>query len=80
MENRLGVIDDAEDGSSAERAAGRRGAVQVPLGILNQKALRSGAVGAALVVPIRMLRQMLGERMYPLTLDGLDKAMRELLR
>jgi uncharacterized protein with von Willebrand factor type A (vWA) domain len=29
---------------------------------------------------IRMMRQLLGERMYPLTLDGLDRAMRELLR
>ncbi len=29
---------------------------------------------------IRMLRQMLGGRMYPLTLEGLDKAMRELVR
>src|SRR6202046_5605322 len=29
---------------------------------------------------IRMMRQMLGERMYPLTLEGLDAAMRELGR
>ncbi|HJW70004.1 MAG TPA: VWA domain-containing protein, partial [Candidatus Binatia bacterium] len=29
---------------------------------------------------IRMLRQLMGERMYPLTLDGLDRAMRELVR
>jgi uncharacterized protein len=29
---------------------------------------------------IRMIRQMMGERMYPLTLAGLDKAMRELVR
>jgi uncharacterized protein len=29
---------------------------------------------------IRMLRQLLGGRMYPLTLDGLDRAMRELVR
>jgi uncharacterized protein with von Willebrand factor type A (vWA) domain len=29
---------------------------------------------------IRMLRQLFGGRMYPLTLDGLDRAMRELLR
>jgi hypothetical protein len=29
---------------------------------------------------IRMLRQFLGGRMYPLTLEGLDKAMRELVR
>jgi uncharacterized protein with von Willebrand factor type A (vWA) domain len=29
---------------------------------------------------IRMLRQLMGGRMYPLTLDGLDKAMRELVR
>ena len=28
----------------------------------------------------RMLKQLLGGRMYPLTLDGLDKAMRELVR
>ena len=29
---------------------------------------------------IRMVRQLVGERMYPLTLEGLDRAMRELLR
>lgn len=29
---------------------------------------------------IRMVRQLMGGRMYPLTLDGLDRAMRELLR
>ncbi|HEY7664268.1 MAG TPA: VWA domain-containing protein [Xanthobacteraceae bacterium] len=29
---------------------------------------------------IRMLRQFLGGRMYPLTLEGLDRAMRELVR
>jgi uncharacterized protein len=29
---------------------------------------------------IRMVRELLGGRMYPLTLDGLDKAMRELVR
>jgi uncharacterized protein with von Willebrand factor type A (vWA) domain len=29
---------------------------------------------------IRMMRQMLGGRMYPLTLEGLDAAMRELGR
>ncbi len=29
---------------------------------------------------IRMVRQLVGERMYPLTLDGLDRAMRELVR
>jgi len=29
---------------------------------------------------IRMVRQMMGNRMYPLTLDGLDRAMRELVR
>src|SRR4249920_606337 len=29
---------------------------------------------------IRMMRQLLGGRMYPLTLDGLDRAMRELVR
>jgi hypothetical protein len=29
---------------------------------------------------IRMLRQIMGGRMYPLTLEGLDKAMRELVR
>ena len=29
---------------------------------------------------IRMMRQLMGGRMYPLTLDGLDKAMRELVR
>jgi uncharacterized protein with von Willebrand factor type A (vWA) domain len=26
------------------------------------------------------MRQLMGERMYPLTLDGLDRAMRELVR
>jgi uncharacterized protein with von Willebrand factor type A (vWA) domain len=26
------------------------------------------------------MRQLLGGRMYPLTLDGLDRAMRELVR
>jgi uncharacterized protein len=29
---------------------------------------------------IRIMRQLVGERMYPLTLEGLDKAMRELVR
>ncbi len=29
---------------------------------------------------IQMMRQLLGNRMYPLTLDGLDRAMRELVR
>jgi uncharacterized protein with von Willebrand factor type A (vWA) domain len=29
---------------------------------------------------IRMMRQLMGERMYPLTLEGLDRAMRELAR
>jgi uncharacterized protein len=29
---------------------------------------------------IRMMRQLMGNRMYPLTLDGLDRAMRELIR
>jgi uncharacterized protein len=29
---------------------------------------------------IRMMRQIMGDRMYPLTLDGLDRAMRELVR
>jgi uncharacterized protein len=29
---------------------------------------------------IRMMRQLLGDRMYPLTLEGLDRAMRELIR
>jgi uncharacterized protein len=29
---------------------------------------------------IRMVRQLVGNRMYPLTLDGLDRAMRELVR
>jgi hypothetical protein len=28
----------------------------------------------------RMIRQLFGDRMYPLTLDGLDRAMRELVR
>jgi uncharacterized protein len=29
---------------------------------------------------IRMMRQLVGGRMYPLTLEGLDRAMRELVR
>jgi hypothetical protein len=29
---------------------------------------------------IRVVRQLMGGRMYPLTLEGLDRAMRELLR
>jgi uncharacterized protein with von Willebrand factor type A (vWA) domain len=29
---------------------------------------------------IRMLRQIMGGRMFPLTLEGLDQAMRELVR
>jgi len=29
---------------------------------------------------VRMIRQMFGHRMYPLTLEGLDRAMRELIR
>jgi len=29
---------------------------------------------------IRIVRQMMSDRMYPLTLAGLDKAMRELVR
>src|SRR2546425_1202513 len=29
---------------------------------------------------IRMVRQLVGERMYPVTLEGLDRAMRELVR
>jgi uncharacterized protein len=29
---------------------------------------------------IRMIRQLLGDRMYPLTLDGIDRAMRALVR
>ena len=29
---------------------------------------------------IRMMRQLMGDRMYPLTLEGLDRAMRELVR
>jgi uncharacterized protein with von Willebrand factor type A (vWA) domain len=29
---------------------------------------------------IRMIRQLMGGRMYPLTLEGLDSAMRELVR
>ena len=29
---------------------------------------------------IGLIRQLLGGRMYPLTLDGLDRAMRELVR
>jgi uncharacterized protein with von Willebrand factor type A (vWA) domain len=29
---------------------------------------------------IRMMRSLMGERMYPLTLEGLERAMRELVR
>ena len=29
---------------------------------------------------IRIMRNLMGNRMYPLTLDGLDRAMRELVR
>jgi uncharacterized protein with von Willebrand factor type A (vWA) domain len=29
---------------------------------------------------IQMVRQLMGNRMYPLTLDGLDRAMKELIR
>jgi hypothetical protein len=29
---------------------------------------------------IPMMRQLMGGRMYPLTLDGLDRAMREVVR
>ncbi|MFY9699186.1 MAG: VWA domain-containing protein, partial [Rhodoplanes sp.] len=29
---------------------------------------------------IKMVRQLIAGRMYPLTLEGLDKAMRELVR
>jgi len=29
---------------------------------------------------IGVMRQLMGGRMYPLTLDGLDRAMRELVR
>jgi hypothetical protein len=29
---------------------------------------------------IRIMRQLIGGRMYPLTLEGLDRAMRELVR
>jgi uncharacterized protein with von Willebrand factor type A (vWA) domain len=29
---------------------------------------------------IRLMRQLMGGRMYPLTLEGLDRAMRELVR
>ena len=29
---------------------------------------------------ITMVRQLMGGRMYPLTLEGLDRAMRELVR
>ena len=29
---------------------------------------------------IGMVRQLMGNRMFPLTLDGLDKAMKELMR
>jgi uncharacterized protein with von Willebrand factor type A (vWA) domain len=29
---------------------------------------------------VGMIRQIMGRRMYPLTLDGLDRAMRELVR
>jgi len=29
---------------------------------------------------IQVMKQLMGDRMYPLTIDGLDKAMRELVR
>ena len=29
---------------------------------------------------IKMVRQLMGNRMYPLTLEGIDRAMRELVR
>jgi uncharacterized protein with von Willebrand factor type A (vWA) domain len=29
---------------------------------------------------VEVMRQIMGDRMYPLTLEGLDKAMRELSR
>jgi uncharacterized protein with von Willebrand factor type A (vWA) domain len=29
---------------------------------------------------IKMVQQLMGGRMYPLTLEGLDRAMRELVR
>jgi uncharacterized protein with von Willebrand factor type A (vWA) domain len=29
---------------------------------------------------IKMMRELMGGRMYPLTLEGLDRAMRELMR
>ena len=29
---------------------------------------------------IEVMKQLVGDRMYPLTLEGLDKAMRELVR
>jgi uncharacterized protein with von Willebrand factor type A (vWA) domain len=29
---------------------------------------------------IKIMRDILGDRMYPLTIEGLDKAMRELMR
>ena len=32
------------------------------------------------LMSIRMMRQLVGGRMYPLTLEGLDRAMRELVR
>jgi len=31
-------------------------------------------------VSIRIMRELMGGRMYPLTLEGLDRAMRELVR
>jgi uncharacterized protein len=33
-----------------------------------------------LTASIKMMRQLIGGRMYPLTLEGLDQAMRELGR
>jgi uncharacterized protein with von Willebrand factor type A (vWA) domain len=29
---------------------------------------------------IKLMSELLGERMYPLTLDGIDRAMKELMR
>ena len=40
----------------------------------------AGAALGATRQSIRMMRQLMSGRMYPLTLEGLDRAMRELVR
>ena len=55
----------------------------VPIGAEGRGAGGADPFAAALVPALlfgQTLRQLLGGRMYPLTLEGLDKAMRELVR